>query len=171
VLTPYSVQILTVHQRHNVDHRGPPRAVLMPLPAGDSVAVGLAEGWIVREAHRSACRHRTPPGADRADDDPGDPVTSVAFSVKIAGMARKKTTVYIDEALLRAAKVAAARAGKREYEVFEDALRRYLGFAGAVEQIWAGISPEEAPSEEEAARISAEELAAVRAERSTRRVG
>ncbi len=86
-------------------------------------------------------------------------------------MARKKTTVYIDEALLREAKVAAARAGKREYEVFEDALRRYLGFAGAVEQIWAGISPEEAPSEEEAARISAEELAAVRAERSTRRVG
>jgi len=86
-------------------------------------------------------------------------------------MARKKTTVYIDEALLRAAKVAAARAGKREYEVFEEALRRHLGFAGAVEQIWAGISPEQAPSEEEATRIAAEELAAVRAERSTRRLG
>ena len=37
-------------------------------------------------------------------------------------MVRKKTTVYIDEALLRAAKVAAARSGKREYEVFEEAL-------------------------------------------------
>jgi hypothetical protein len=29
-------------------------------------------------------------------------------------MARKKTTVYIDETLLRAAKVASARSGKRE---------------------------------------------------------
>lgn len=86
-------------------------------------------------------------------------------------MARKKTTVYIDEALLRAAKVAAARSGKHDYEVFEDALRRHLGFTGAVERIWAGISPEEAPSEEEAARIAAEELAAARAERSSRRVG
>jgi hypothetical protein len=86
-------------------------------------------------------------------------------------MARKKTTVYIDEALLRAAKVAAARSGKREYEVFEEALRRYLGLAGVVEQIWAAISPEVAPSEEEAARIAAEELAAVRAGRSTRQVG
>jgi len=86
-------------------------------------------------------------------------------------MARKKTTVYIDEALLRAAKVAAARSGKREYEVFEEALRRHLGFRGAVEQIWAGIAPEQAPSDEEAARIAAEELTAVRAERSSRRAG
>ncbi len=86
-------------------------------------------------------------------------------------MTRKKTTVYIDEALLRAAKVAAARSGKREYEVFEEALRRHLGFAGVVERIWAGISPEQAPSEDEAVRIAAEELAAVRAERSSRKVG
>ncbi len=61
-------------------------------------------------------------------------------------VARKKTTIYVDEALLRAAKVAAARSGKREYEVFEEALQRHLGFAGAVERIWAGISPDEAPS-------------------------
>lgn len=61
-------------------------------------------------------------------------------------MSRKKTTVYIDETLLRAAKVAAARSGKREYEVFEDALRRHLGFAGTLERIWAGISPEDAPA-------------------------
>lgn len=86
-------------------------------------------------------------------------------------MARKKTTVYIDEDLLREVKVAAARSGKREYEVFEDALRRHLGFAGAIERIWAGISPDEAPGDEEAARIAAEELAAVRAERSARRAG
>lgn len=86
-------------------------------------------------------------------------------------MTRKKTTVYIDEALLRAAKVAAARTGKREYEVFEDALRRHLGFAGTVERIWAGINPQDAPSEQEAARIAADELAAVRAERSPRQAG
>ena len=86
-------------------------------------------------------------------------------------MARKKTTVYIDEALLRAAKVAAARTGKREYEVFEEALRRHLGFAGTVEKIWAGITAETAPSEQDAQLIAAQELAAVRAERSTRRVG
>jgi hypothetical protein len=89
----------------------------------------------------------------------------------MAGMTRKKTTVYIDEALLRAAKVAAARTGKREYEVFEDALRRHLGFAGTVERIWTGISPQDAPTEQEAARIAAEELAAVRAERSPRQAG
>ncbi len=86
-------------------------------------------------------------------------------------MARKKTTVYIDETLLRAAKVAAARSGKREYEVFEEALRKHLGLAEAVERIWARIGSEVAPSEEEAARVAAEELAAVRAEHSSRRVG
>jgi len=84
-------------------------------------------------------------------------------------MARGKTTVYIDESLLRAAKIAAARSGKREYEIFEEALRRHLGFTEVVERIWAGISPEAAPSEEEAARIAAEELAAVREERGGRR--
>ncbi len=83
-------------------------------------------------------------------------------------MPREKTTIYIDEALLRAAKVAAARSGKHEYEVVEEALRRHLGFAGVVEQIWAGISPAEAPSDEDAARLAAEGLAAVRAEHSTR---
>jgi hypothetical protein len=86
-------------------------------------------------------------------------------------MARKKTTVYIDEALLRAAKVAAARSGKREYEVFEDALTRHLGLAGTVERILSGIGPDEAPSEDEAARIAAEELAAARADRTARRAG
>jgi prevent-host-death family protein len=32
-----------------VTERGVPRAVLMPLPAGDRVAQGLAEGWITRQ--------------------------------------------------------------------------------------------------------------------------
>lgn len=84
-------------------------------------------------------------------------------------MSRKKTTVYIDEALLRAAKVAAARDGKHEYEVFEEALQHHLGLAGVVERIWAGISADQAPDEAEAARIAREELAAARADRSSRR--
>lgn len=77
-------------------------------------------------------------------------------------MVRKKTTVYIDESLLRAAKMAAAGSGQREYEVFKSALREHLGLAGTVERIWAGIDPDAAPDEEEAARIADEELAAVR---------
>jgi predicted nucleotidyltransferase len=39
---------------------------------------------------------------------------------------KRKTTVYIDEELLRAAKVRAAESGRKEYEVFEEALRDYL---------------------------------------------
>lgn len=41
-------------------------------------------------------------------------------------MAKRKTTVYIEEELLRAARVRAARTGKRDSEVLEEALRRYL---------------------------------------------
>jgi prevent-host-death family protein len=32
-----------------ITDRGRPRAVLMPLPASDRVAEGLAEGWLARE--------------------------------------------------------------------------------------------------------------------------
>lgn len=50
-------------------------------------------------------------------------------------MSRVKTTVYLDPELLRAAKIEAVRTGKREYEVFEEALRRYLAFE-VVERAW-----------------------------------
>lgn len=52
-------------------------------------------------------------------------------------MPGKKTTIciYIDDTLLKAAKVLAARTGKKESEVFEDALRLHLGF-GTMERIW-----------------------------------
>ena len=85
-------------------------------------------------------------------------------------MARRKTTVYIDEDLLRAAKMAAAREGLKEYEVFEAALREHLSLSGAVERIWAGIEPGDAPDDDEAARIASEEIAAVRSA-PRRRVG
>lgn len=50
-------------------------------------------------------------------------------------MSRKKTTIYIDDGVLRAAKVMAARQGKKEYQVFEEALRSYLGLE-VLEKIW-----------------------------------
>ncbi|HEX5481838.1 MAG TPA: hypothetical protein VFZ08_04355 [Terriglobia bacterium] len=40
---------------------------------------------------------------------------------------KRKTTVYLEDSLLRAVKVAAARTGQREYQVVEQALRNYLG--------------------------------------------
>ena len=41
---------------------------------------------------------------------------------------KRKTTVYVDDQLLRAARVTAARSGKRDSQVVEEALRAYLGF-------------------------------------------
>lgn len=43
-------------------------------------------------------------------------------------------TTYVDEDLLRSAKVLAARRDGKVYEVLEEALRRYLEEAGAVEK-------------------------------------
>jgi len=42
-------------------------------------------------------------------------------------MMRRKTTIYVEDELLRAAKIAAARTGKHDYQVVEEALRAYLG--------------------------------------------
>ncbi len=44
-------------------------------------------------------------------------------------MTRKKMTTYVDEDLLRSAKILAAKRDGKIYEVFEEALRRYLGEA------------------------------------------
>jgi hypothetical protein len=61
-------------------------------------------------------------------------------------MAKRKTTLYVDEEVLRAAKVMAARQGKRDSEIFEEALRKYVGFA-VIDRIRArnaDLTPEEA---------------------------
>ncbi len=42
-------------------------------------------------------------------------------------MAKTRTTVTIDEDVLRVVQARAVRSGKRASEVIEDALRRYLG--------------------------------------------
>jgi len=53
-------------------------------------------------------------------------VTEVHFSVKMECM-KRKTTVYLEDEILQALKIAAARSGQREYQVVERALRSHLG--------------------------------------------
>lgn len=55
--------------------------------------------------------------------------------------------MYIDADVLRAARVMAARTGKRDSDIVEEALRSYLGI-NVLEEIWAtspgGMTDEEA---------------------------
>jgi hypothetical protein len=83
-------------------------------------------------------------------------------------MARRKTTVYIEDDLLTATKIAAARAHKHEYEIFEEALRRHLGLQEVVDRVWAGLG-DDAPSEEESLRLAAAERKATRTAKRNRR--
>ncbi len=72
---------------------------------------------------------------------------------------RRKTTVYLEDQLLRAAKVEAAMSGRKEYEVFEDAIRDYLGW-----RIIDRVRERTGLSEAEAMEIARDELAAFRRE-------
>ncbi len=51
-------------------------------------------------------------------------------------MAKTRTTLTIDEGLLRAVKVQAARTGVGDSEIIERAVRRELGF-DLLDEIWA----------------------------------
>jgi adenylylsulfate kinase-like enzyme len=66
-------------------------------------------------------------------------------------MPKHRTTVTIDERVMRAVRVKAARTGRRDGDVIEEALRRDLGF-DLLERIWgrAGLG------EDEATRLAAE---------------
>jgi hypothetical protein len=72
-------------------------------------------------------------------------------------MAREKTTVYLDPGVLRATRIAAARAGKRDSALVEEALRAYLGME-VVDDVRARsrLGPEEAEA------LAYEELHATR---------
>ena len=72
---------------------------------------------------------------------------------------RRKTTIYVEEKLLRAAKVEAATSGRKEYEVFEEALRDYLGW-----KIIDRVRAQAGLSEADAMEIARDELAAHRRE-------
>lgn len=51
-------------------------------------------------------------------------------------MPRTRTTLTIDEDVLRAVKVHAARSGKGDSEVIEEAVREHLGL-GLLDRLWA----------------------------------
>jgi hypothetical protein len=51
-------------------------------------------------------------------------------------MAKRKTTVYLDEDLLRDAQIQAARTGKKDSELIEEAVRSYLGL-DILDEVWA----------------------------------
>jgi hypothetical protein len=51
-------------------------------------------------------------------------------------MAKRKTTAYLDEDLLRDAKIQAARSGKRYSELVEEAVRSYVG-VDVLDEVWA----------------------------------
>ena len=64
-------------------------------------------------------------------------------------MPKARTTVTLDERVLRAVRVQAARTGKRDSEVIEDALRRDLGI-DLLARIWESADLDE----DEAMRIA-----------------
>ena len=57
-------------------------------------------------------------------------------------MARTRTTLTIDEEVLRAVKVRAARTGRGDSEVIEEALRRELGL-DRLERLWSASGMDE----------------------------
>jgi hypothetical protein len=73
---------------------------------------------------------------------------------------KKKVTLYVDEDVMRAARVRAARTDKRDSEVVEEALRVYLGF-DVMEGVWARSDL----GEDEGMRLAVEETHAARAEK------
>jgi hypothetical protein len=78
----------------------------------------------------------------------------------MSATSKKKVTFYLDEDVLRAARVHAARSDRRDSDVVEEALRQYLGF-DVVEQVWARSDL----GEDEAMALAASELHAMRDEK------
>jgi Ribbon-helix-helix protein, copG family len=75
-------------------------------------------------------------------------------------MPKVRTTLTIDDELLRAVKVRAARTGKADSEVIEEALRRDLGF-DLLDRLWEGADM----SEEDAMELALEAQHAARKRR------
>lgn len=66
-------------------------------------------------------------------------------------MGKVRTTLTMDEEVLRAVKVRAARSGKGESQIIEEAVRRDLGI-DLLERVWAGADL----NEEEAMKLALE---------------
>jgi len=76
-------------------------------------------------------------------------------------MPKTRTTVSLDEDVFRAVRIKAARTGKRDSQVIEEALRRDLGI-GDLEAIWAKVTP---AGEDEGMELARTELHEARKER------
>jgi hypothetical protein len=72
-------------------------------------------------------------------------------------MAKRKTTVYLDEEVLREAKIQAARTGQKDSELIETAIRSYLGL-DVLDVVWSRSDLDE----EGALRLAYEALDATR---------
>ena len=66
-------------------------------------------------------------------------------------MAKARTTITVDERVLRAVRVKAARSGRRDSDVIEEALRRDLGL-DLLERVWESAEL----GEDEALRVAVE---------------
>jgi Ribbon-helix-helix protein, copG family len=66
-------------------------------------------------------------------------------------MAKARTTVTLDERVLRAVRIKAARTGRRDSDVIEEALRRELGL-DFLDRIWESADLDE----DEAMRLAVE---------------
>ncbi len=69
--------------------------------------------------------------------------------------------MYLDEDLLRGAKILAARTDRKDYEVLEAALRQYLGVE-VLERVWGGSDL----TEKQGIKVAYAELDAMRRDRS-----
>ena len=96
-----------------------------------------------------------------------DRMTEACYNRDMA-ITRKKTTVYLDPELLRAVKVVAARNGRHDYEILEDAVRLYLSTAQAetsrqaLRELLDQQAAQVTPSDDEALELAYTELHAAR---------
>ena len=74
-------------------------------------------------------------------------------------MAKRKSTIYVDEDVLRAARVYAARLDIRDSDVVEGALRRFLGME-LLDSVWERNAE---LSEQDSVALVADEVRAFRA--------
>ena len=72
-------------------------------------------------------------------------------------MAKRRTTVYLEEDVLREARIQAARTGQRDSELIESAIRSYLGL-DVLDDVWSRSDLDE----EDALRLAYEALEAAR---------
>ena len=86
----------------------------------------------------------------------------VAQACYRANVPKQRATFSLDPAVLRATRVAAAREGRRDSEIVEEALRSYLTI-GVLEDIWRGRQPSTPElSADEALQLAREEQHAAR---------